>query len=43
MIGDESTGVINIKSNKINACTQPHASTWFVLKKNYINTGFFPI
>ena len=32
MIGDKSTGIINIKSNKINACTQPHESTWFVLK-----------
>ena len=32
MIGDKSTGIINIKSDKTNACTQRHESTWFVLK-----------
>ena len=32
MIGYKSTGIINIKSDKIIACTQPYESTWFVLK-----------
>ena len=32
MIGDKSTGIINIKSNKTNACTQPHRCKLFVLK-----------
>ena len=32
MIGDKSTGINDIKSDKINTCTQPHESTLFVLK-----------
>ena len=32
MIGDKLVGIIIIKSNKINDCTQPHKNTWFVRK-----------
>ena len=37
MIGYKLTGIIDIKSDKIIAYTQPHESIWFVLKmKLYI-------